>query len=381
MFDWLIDFRLNVELTDWFLDLLFHWLIDCSIVRLIEWSIDWLIDFFPIFSGVPVTYHDWRKIKRRSPWSEAFRSHRLDVLRTSSGRHRKRRLWLPDVHIGLCAQRKDAPSRWCRESGRHSDASRNREAVSVFIRVILCILERFTWRVPLMFSKFSLMNIPSSTLKFERHKGPLMFPWNSIQFKSFLFSLKAPTNGSHHASAAAGRLFRLRQGLSGKDHFPVPSRHGSLELPQDPPFLRAPGIPSDRHGPPRTGPEARVPPSFSIETVLSFVPSEIFFFKFSSSKSNFDPLPYRDAVESDLTFIGLLIMRNNLKLESADVIAELQASAIQTVMVTGENSSHTTPLMSLESTDVFLGSIDVFLGSTDVFLGSIDVLYTTTDHP
>ncbi|OQV13862.1 putative cation-transporting ATPase 13A3 [Hypsibius exemplaris] len=45
----------------------------------------------------------------------------------------------------------------------------------------------------------------------------------------------------------------------------------------------------------------------------------------------------REAVESELTFIGLLIMRNNLKPESAQVIGDLIASDIKTVMVTGDN--------------------------------------------
>jgi cation-transporting P-type ATPase 13A3/4/5 len=42
-----------------------------------------------------------------------------------------------------------------------------------------------------------------------------------------------------------------------------------------------------------------------------------------------------DEVENDLTFVGLMIMRNNLKPESAAVIADPKSSDIQTVMVTG----------------------------------------------
>ncbi|XP_055863593.1 polyamine-transporting ATPase 13A3-like isoform X1 [Biomphalaria glabrata] len=45
----------------------------------------------------------------------------------------------------------------------------------------------------------------------------------------------------------------------------------------------------------------------------------------------------REQVEHDLTFLGLLIMENRLKVQSAPVICELNEAAIRTIMVTGDN--------------------------------------------
>ena len=44
----------------------------------------------------------------------------------------------------------------------------------------------------------------------------------------------------------------------------------------------------------------------------------------------------RDALESDLIFLGILIWQNRLKPESQPVIKELQKSNIRTTMVTGK---------------------------------------------
>lgn len=46
-------------------------------------------------------------------------------------------------------------------------------------------------------------------------------------------------------------------------------------------------------------------------------------------------LTVREEVESDLTFLGLLIMENRLKRETKPVLEELSAARIRTVMVTG----------------------------------------------
>jgi len=43
----------------------------------------------------------------------------------------------------------------------------------------------------------------------------------------------------------------------------------------------------------------------------------------------------REKVESDLTFLGLLVMENKLKPETTPVIRQLTNAAIKTVMVTG----------------------------------------------
>ena len=43
-------------------------------------------------------------------------------------------------------------------------------------------------------------------------------------------------------------------------------------------------------------------------------------------------------METGLTFLGLLILQNALKPQSAHVIRELHNAAIRTVMVTGEYS-------------------------------------------
>ena len=45
---------------------------------------------------------------------------------------------------------------------------------------------------------------------------------------------------------------------------------------------------------------------------------------------------YRDEVERDLTFAGLMIMQNKLKPETAPVITTLRYANIRTVMITGK---------------------------------------------
>jgi len=45
---------------------------------------------------------------------------------------------------------------------------------------------------------------------------------------------------------------------------------------------------------------------------------------------------YRDEVERDLTFTGLMIMQNKLKPETAPVITTLRYANIRTVMITGK---------------------------------------------
>lgn len=43
----------------------------------------------------------------------------------------------------------------------------------------------------------------------------------------------------------------------------------------------------------------------------------------------------RETVESELTFLGLLIMENRLKKETKPVLKELSEARIRTVMITG----------------------------------------------
>ena len=45
---------------------------------------------------------------------------------------------------------------------------------------------------------------------------------------------------------------------------------------------------------------------------------------------------YRDAVECDLTFCGLLVLENKLKPQTFSTIQELQMASIRTVMITGK---------------------------------------------
>ena len=45
----------------------------------------------------------------------------------------------------------------------------------------------------------------------------------------------------------------------------------------------------------------------------------------------------RDQIESDLTFLGLLIMENKLKPQTQSVIEKLSACEVRTVMATGDN--------------------------------------------
>ena len=44
---------------------------------------------------------------------------------------------------------------------------------------------------------------------------------------------------------------------------------------------------------------------------------------------------YRDKVECELSFCGLMVMENSLKPETTPVIRQLHAANIRTVMVTG----------------------------------------------
>ena len=46
---------------------------------------------------------------------------------------------------------------------------------------------------------------------------------------------------------------------------------------------------------------------------------------------------YRDVVEKNLTFLGLLVMENKLKPETSPIIDVLNSANVKTVMVTGKN--------------------------------------------
>jgi cation-transporting ATPase 13A3/4/5 len=46
-------------------------------------------------------------------------------------------------------------------------------------------------------------------------------------------------------------------------------------------------------------------------------------------------LSFREQVECDLTFLGLLVMENRLKPETAPVIQQLLEANMRTIMVTG----------------------------------------------
>lgn len=53
------------------------------------------------------------------------------------------------------------------------------------------------------------------------------------------------------------------------------------------------------------------------------------------------PLSPREKVESDLIFLGLLILENRLKEETKPVLEELISARIRTVMITGTEQSAT----------------------------------------
>lgn len=46
----------------------------------------------------------------------------------------------------------------------------------------------------------------------------------------------------------------------------------------------------------------------------------------------------RDHIEINMEFLGLIIMQNKLKAETAGVLQDLHQANIRTVMVTGENT-------------------------------------------
>uniref|UniRef100_A0A8C5WFV6 Cation-transporting ATPase n=1 Tax=Leptobrachium leishanense TaxID=445787 RepID=A0A8C5WFV6_9ANUR len=61
-------------------------------------------------------------------------------------------------------------------------------------------------------------------------------------------------------------------------------------------------------------------------------------YKVLTTNNSFDAKSLeRDDVESDLTFLGLLIMENKLKPETKPVLEELNAANIRSVMITGDN--------------------------------------------
>ena len=48
----------------------------------------------------------------------------------------------------------------------------------------------------------------------------------------------------------------------------------------------------------------------------------------------------RETLEKDLTFLGLIVMRNALKPETSPVIHKLHNAAIRTIMITGTACNH-----------------------------------------
>lgn len=52
-------------------------------------------------------------------------------------------------------------------------------------------------------------------------------------------------------------------------------------------------------------------------------------------------LLHRDEVETDMQFLGLLMMKNLVKPQTAGVINTLRLAALRTIMVTGERQSNT----------------------------------------
>jgi cation-transporting ATPase 13A3/4/5 len=68
----------------------------------------------------------------------------------------------------------------------------------------------------------------------------------------------------------------------------------------------------------------------------------------------------RDYFEKDLTFLGLLIMNNQLKPVSADVIAELNKYNIRTIMATGDNIL--TAISVAKSCNIISPNAPVYIG-------------------
>lgn len=50
---------------------------------------------------------------------------------------------------------------------------------------------------------------------------------------------------------------------------------------------------------------------------------------------------FRDLLETNMEFLGLIIMQNKIKPETAGVLQELRQAHIRTLMVTGKHSSVT----------------------------------------
>lgn len=68
----------------------------------------------------------------------------------------------------------------------------------------------------------------------------------------------------------------------------------------------------------------------------------------------------REEVETKLTFLGLLIMQNNLKQETAAVLKDLRRCQVRTIMATGDNAL--TAICVGRKCTLVNPMLDIFLG-------------------
>lgn len=60
-----------------------------------------------------------------------------------------------------------------------------------------------------------------------------------------------------------------------------------------------------------------------------------------------DFVAFRDLIETNMEFLGLIIMQNKIKPETAGVLQELRQANIRTLMVTG-NAAQVNPMTCLK---------------------------------
>jgi cation-transporting ATPase 13A3/4/5 len=85
----------------------------------------------------------------------------------------------------------------------------------------------------------------------------------------------------------------------------------------------------------------------------------------------------RGEIECGLTFLGLLVMENKLKVQTAGVIANLQECKIRTVMATGDNVL--TAISVARQCNIIDSSKDVWLADVGTVDGKTSLVWKSTN--
>lgn len=85
----------------------------------------------------------------------------------------------------------------------------------------------------------------------------------------------------------------------------------------------------------------------------------------------------RDFIESELSFLGLLVMENKLKPQTTGVIKDLQTCNIRTIMATGDNVL--TGMSVARQCEILDAKKEVWLGELSTSGGVKGVIWKSTD--